>query len=529
MWSAVATSKWTRRLQIVALPILVSIPVLLVITAVRQGIALDWDAVVYLSAADSYAVSGRLIDFRGIELTTFAPGLPVLEGVLMRLGAEPNAIGLGLGLSSVLVVGLGTFAVSRWVLRPAALALVPVAVVCLSVSTVRVSSYLKTDAPFSALMMIVAVLCLWAIRERRSPWWWILAVGLTASVATSMRYIGFVLIPTVAVAVVLAHRDKLRRTGPVSTVVRVAVLAGIGGAVAGVGLAAVAFRNHSLGAPALGLRRPSGLSLPDVLGDLTGVLGAYVVPAVQPALPQQLLGLTVVALVGLGAVVALILRSAEGAWLAILVTGYLVALIYSEINTVIQPVSERLMAPVFPYVVILVTVALTWLGRRLASGQAHRALGSPGGTSVATMTCLAAFVALLCVTGSASVSFATTAMRKGIGYNSVAAQNSPTRSAIKQLPTDAGLAGMNGPSIYLAVRRGPIQTVPWINYYNRGSTAPKVDRLKVLVEAGRVDYIVYFNRDRRAKVVTAKQLKAAGLELQRVGDFRDGEIWRAVG
>jgi hypothetical protein len=88
---------------------------------------------------------------------------------------------------------------------------------------------------------------------------------------------------------------------------------------------------------------------------------------------------------------------------------------------------------------------------------------------------------------------------------------------------------MNGPSIYLAVRRGPIETVPWMNYYNRGSTAPKVARLKVLVKAGRVDYIVYFNRDRRGEVVTAKQLKAAGVELQRVGDFRDGEIWRVVG
>ena len=138
--------------------LLLTVPVILVLLACRQGIALDWDAVVYLSAAESFAETGKLIDLHGRELTTFAPGLPTLVGVLLKTGAGFNAIGITISVIAVATTVVGTYVVARDVLESALLSWIAVALVGLSVSTVRVFVYLKTEAPFSALVMVTLAL-----------------------------------------------------------------------------------------------------------------------------------------------------------------------------------------------------------------------------------------------------------------------------------------------------------------------------------------------------------------------------------
>src|SRR4051794_13502511 len=93
--------------------VLLAVPAVLVVIACRQGIALDWDAVVYLSAADSMAESGSLIDFHGRTLTTFAPGFPTLVGWLLRSGIDFNTIGVALAALSAICATACTFFLAR--------------------------------------------------------------------------------------------------------------------------------------------------------------------------------------------------------------------------------------------------------------------------------------------------------------------------------------------------------------------------------------------------------------------------------
>ncbi len=328
---------------------------MLVLLACRQGIGLDWDAVVYLSAADSFADTGRLVDFRGNELTTFAPGLPTLLGLLLTTGLDFNTVGIALGVLALVVTLVGTYWVARQVLPSTFLAWTCVAVVGLSVGTLRVFAMLKTEALFSALVLLSLALCLWAIRAQRTPPWWLVSLALTVSAATTLRYIGFTLIPMAVLAACLASRGR-----SMAILLRSALLSGVG---ASVGLAAVALRNVQLGSAPLGERVPGGLTVSDVAADTLGVWGSYLIPF-QPEGPVQVaVGLVVPALAVLGGVATVRRRSLPGLFLLIFTCGFVATLIYSEFATWIEPISLRLLAPVFPPTVVLAVLGVSWLCR----------------------------------------------------------------------------------------------------------------------------------------------------------------------
>ena len=335
-------------------PFLVVAPVILVLLACRQGIGLDWDAVVYLSAADSFANTGRLIDFRGNPLTTFAPGLPTLVGILLKTGATFNAIGIGIGVVTVATTLVTTWIVAKQVLGSAPASWIAAALVGFSVNTVRVFSMLKTEAIFVPLVMLTLALCLGAISAHRTPLWWVLAVAGTASSATTVRYIGFTLILMGALAAFLAKKE--------CGIWRAVLSATTTGVAASAGLAIVLARNLQLGSAAFGDRSPSGLTARDVGTDTLQVLGAYILPAESASAAQTSLGLFVIGLIVLGAATAISRRSVPAIYLCLFVCGYLVTLMYSEFATVISPVNERLLAPILPPIVILGLMGLHRLG-----------------------------------------------------------------------------------------------------------------------------------------------------------------------
>ena len=121
----------------VALPLLklllLLFPVVLLLLSCRQGIGLDWDAVVYLSAAESFADTNQLIDFGGTTLTTFAPGLPTLVGTLLKTGLDFNTIGIAISVTALLATLMSTYRVARHVLSSRVLAWTAVGLVGLSV------------------------------------------------------------------------------------------------------------------------------------------------------------------------------------------------------------------------------------------------------------------------------------------------------------------------------------------------------------------------------------------------------------
>lgn len=479
---------------------------------------MDWDAVVYLSAADSFAETGKLIDLHGRELTTFAPGLPTLVGVLLKTGASFNAIGIAISVVAVTMTVVCTYVAAREVLESTLLSWIAVAVVGLSLSTVRVFAYLKTEAPFSALVMLTLALCLWAIRTHRTPLWWLVSVAATITAATTVRYIGFTLIPMAALAAFLASRNR----GTWQSVKWVVIT----GAASSAGLALVSLRNARIGSAPLGERSPSELTAPRVLADTLQVFGSYILPHQPGGAAQIACGVIVVGLIALGAVAAWRRRSAAGGFLFVFVCGYLATLIYSEFATVIQRVSERLLSPVFPVIVILALMGLSWL---CGSSWKSREQARNGFQNfIAKPLSLGLLAFALIASGWSSIAFATKSGQDGIGYNSIASRTSPTAQAVRALPATEGIAAMNGPRVYLATRRRPVAVIPWTNRFSRPqSVEPRIQTLKARVESGRVRYLVYFTSDRRNNVVTAKRLAASGLTLRRIAKYRDGSIWEA--
>ncbi|MET1005615.1 MAG: hypothetical protein ABWX96_08705, partial [Propionibacteriaceae bacterium] len=303
-------------------------------------------------------------------------------------------------------------------------------------------------------------------------------------------------------------------------------LAVITGAATSAGLVLVSVRNMLLGVPPLGVRSPSGLTLADVATDTLGVWGSYLVPA-QPAGRVQFWGgLLVLGLMLLAAVASYRLRSMTGFFLLVFMAGYLASLSYSEIATVIQPVNERLLAPVFPSLVILVMLGLAWACRMYADQPERHPRRWP--VTLVRVLVLTSLASTLVVSAVTSTSFALENSRTGTGYNSIKSRTSPTALAVRTLPQAAGVAAVNGPRVYMATGRRPIFEIPWTNFFSRPEARQaKVRALRAQVRSGRVDYLVYFKSDSSNNVVTARQLRTTGLTLRKVGKFRDGEIWHA--
>ena len=514
--------RWAERWSLALRPLgvlLVAVSVLLVLLACRQGIGLDWDAVVYLSAAQSFADTGRIVDFRGNELSTFAPGLPVALGVLLGAGADFNTVGVGLGAVALVVTLVSTYLVARRVTSSAALAWACVAVVGLSVGTLRVFSMLKTEALFSALVMIALALCLWAIDARRAPPWWLASVAVTVSAATTVRYIGFTLIPMAVLAAVLASRGRGVRRMAGSALV---VAAG-----ASTGLASVVLRNLRLGSAPLGGRVPGNLTPSRVAADTLTVWGSYLLPFQPGGTVQTAAGLVVPALVVLAAVAAWRRRSWPGLLLLVFACGFVATVVYSEFATWIEPVSQRLLAPVFPSLVVLAVLGLSWLG-----GAAPDAAGRPSDVPVLVARPLALGLLAFTLISSAvsSTSLALQVGRTGVGYNSVASRTSPTAEAVRGLPRDAGVAAMNGPRVYVASGRTPIVEIPAESYFlRRDSIDAKIETLKIQARSGQVDYLVYFDLDRSTRVVPPGRLAESGIHLRKMADYPDGEVWQVTG
>lgn len=495
------------------------IPALLVFLATRQGIGLDWDATVYLSAADSFAEVGRVVDFYGEPLTAFAPGYSTLLGLLLKIGLGFNTAGVLIALLTLVIYVASTAVAARSVLVSTPLVWLAGVAVCVSVSTVRVFAYLKTDAPFMALLMLVVAACTWTIRAQHSPVWWMVAVGLTVSIATSVRYIGLYLIPLVGIATFVA----VRQAGVRPAVVRAAIATGL----SAVGLGVVVIRNLALGQPALGSRtEPTDRGLSDVLLALIKAFATPYVPAGSSATVELLGGSLVLVLAVAGAVTAVARRSWPAIWLAAMVCGYLAVMIYSQLTTNIQAISERLMAPIFAPALLLALYALADLARTVRGST--RVSGAPAGIPIALrviafVACVVVLVACLLTT----VGFVADSNRRGLEYNSPASRNSPTSRAVAALPPTAGLAAMNAPKVYVATRRSHIMRIPWVNRVSSASSVPdKIEALKAGIDAGEVDYLVWFTRDARYNVITPEQLIEAGVPIHRVASYPDGSIWQ---
>jgi hypothetical protein len=232
-----------------------------------------------------------------------------------------------------------------------------------------------------------------------------------------------------------------------------------------------------------------------------------------------------VGLISLGGVAAILRRSLQGIFLVLFICGYLATLVYSEFAAVISLVNERLLAPVFPPMVILVIMGIHWL----FWSDANSAGAGGGSRRFAKGLAVGLLATTLIANAISSALFAHRSGKEGIIYNSVASRSSPTAQAVRELPRTVGIAAMNGPKVYMSIRRRPIATIPWRNRFSTVEKLPvKISDLKAEVDSGRVRYLVYFTSDSRNNAVKPRELEAVGLRLRKVAVYRDGALWEAL-
>lgn len=522
---AVVAGAWAAQLddlvgktwiRVTALALLSLYPAALVLLATRRGPGISPDSVVYVSAARNFARHGEMVDYLGLPLTLWPPGLPFLLGVFERVGVDSQTGATGINVMSASLTVLLTYALARVTLGSRALALVAAAVVATSASIVRVCSMLWTEPLFTVLTLSALLVLTTAVgRNRLTAGGLILSAALVTG-ATLLRIAGLWLVPIAALGALLSERAR-----GLARALGWALLAGL---LASVGFLFVVVRNLAAGAPPLGERYAAGLTLKGLVVSSLEALGEYVIPPffnVETLVGSAVAGVLVVSILGV-----IRQRSTVAAVLAAFVVLYWVSLWYSQLTTGIDATSERLLAPIFPPMTILAIHGVNELmegARESEERPVHRTLPFRG--QCLWLGSLAVVIACLLTGIVTSALYVSRARVEGLGYNRVSEPGSTLAQAVKALPPAVGVAANDYPKMYWIAGRTSITVIPWTGYYFPPAKAARENALLIeRIRSGQVSYLAYF--DHIDTVLAPQDLIHLGCDATLVGEFPDGSLWR---
>lgn len=509
-----------RGIRTTTIVFLMAVAALLVVIATYRGPGLWPDSVNYVSAARSYAASGELTLVSGQTLTIWPPGLPVILGTGLRMGLDLQVLSVTLNVICVALSVLLSYLLAWQALESRVISVAVAATVAFSSSTVGIYSMLSTEPLFMTLTLLVLFVLIRAVRRRAITWWEILAVGAAVSAATSLRFVGFILIPIVTSGVLLATRTR----GWTRALVAALVATGL----SSIGLLAVALRNISLGVSPLGERSPSGYSALRVMKDTALTIGLYVYPSTGPSpwIPV-LVSLPLMALLVYGFARSIAIRWLPVALLGVYTATYWLSLWYSQFATTIDPISNRLTVPVFASMLIVAGFAIQELSAQFAN---HPRQASETSTSRPMQTAIALLFGLLLLSLALNTLQSVRAARagaiNGIGYNSTARVTSPLALALVDLP-EGGIAANDPWLAYWVSERHPMHRIPMQNHwYPPARTEIDIQALRDAITAREVTYLAFF--DHFPTALTPSQLERAGIAMRPIGSFADGELFEAV-
>jgi hypothetical protein len=498
--------------RLAVLCLLVAMPVVLVLLASLRGPGISVDSVDYASAAQSLANSGGLLTFTGVPLTNFPPGYSALLGLLAATGISIETVAVCVNAVCVALLVILTYLLARSTVASANIALAAAAIVSLAASTVRVYSMLWSEAPFTALALATLLVLTRALGRSsiRVRDYVILALG--ASLATSMRYVGFLLIPVIMVGVYLIEQQRGRARG--------AVAALIAGAAASIGLIVVAARNLALDAAPLGERFPGVRTIEAGIKDTIFTLGSYVAPPETTTLTAEvgvLIGLCIV----VGAWSALRARNRGLVLLGLFVAVYWAVMWWSQASTRLDTISDRFAAPVLAPMAILAIVGIraTWAALTRDAGHRPRLalLLRAGATLVVA--------AVLGLSVLHSVQYSRASGSDGVGYNSAESLDSPLAESLAGLRPGDGLASNEAARAYWISRRTPLLRIPSADFtWPPGQAQRDLEALQQAVADGSVGYLAVFSDV--PDTLTPEQLADAGIPTEVVSTYPDGILYR---
>lgn len=510
-------ASWASDRQNLVLAALVLLPAALVLVAGRHGLGMTPDSVGYVAAARSFATDWSFTYWDGTPLAHWPPGVPLILGILLRVGLDPviSAFVLNILASGALVVL--AYRIGRQLLESPRLAILLAALASVALSTVHVYSELWSEPLFLVLCLTVVWLLTRMVREGASRAG-VLAVVVCVCLACSLRFIGVALLPVVGLSMLLA---EARRGLP-----RALALAVVVAAASTIGAAAVALRNLALVGSLTGTWSTSHATVGGLVRTTLATVGRWIVPEVRVG--STVAVIAGIAIAGAAAYGAFCLARDAGVRrhavpLLAFVASYLVVLMVSELK-VDGVIDERYLSPMLVPVSLLVVAASWNLWRRVA-GPGPIALGDPewrrrrpGGLAVGAVVVLVGGV-YLAGNGAGSVGYAYRAGRAG--YNSAQARSSPLARAAGSVSGMPGLLSNDPPHVYWAIARHPI---PGMESLAKGGDAAGAVRAQIA--AGKLTYFAEFKSPQTGQGVSADALRGWGVVLGDPVSYPDGTLYR---
>jgi len=494
----IAADKW-RKVVLVAL---VAYPAVMIVIATANGPGISADSVSYASAATSFADVGRFVTYDGTALTVFPPGLSATLGVLIAVGLPLSSAAILVNVVAVCVTVAASYFIARQVLASPGWALVASATVSLLAATVRVGSYLWTEALFSALITCALVLITWAVRHGRTPWWLVVAAAVLVALATTVRYVGVVAVPVVVAAIAWVPRDS--RVGK----------AAVAGLIGALGLVLPALRNVLLGSPALGERYPGSVNAEGAITGLVLQWGEYVAPSRTTSL-TLIFGVVVGIMLLVGMWLVVVRRNRPGVMLALFVLVYWVSMLVSQVGTRLDLVTERFAAPVLVPSVVLILVAV----RSCLAASSRQLVPLVKASHETIRWALAGVLGALgaLVIGLSilhAVEFVRDGSREGIGLASTSAVERPLSKAASSLPGGEIVASNDPWQVWWSRRGVVLNFPPSPNEWPRSRIESDLERLTDIARQ-RGSVVVLLDHDGET-TVSGGALRDAGLHASQL-------------
>jgi len=485
-----------------------------ILVAGRLGSGVSPDSAYYVSAARSFAESGRFTALDGRPLTMFPPGLPLILGTAAKAGLDIQATALGLNAASASVAVLLTYLLASRALSSRGYALAVAAAFSLSRFTAANYSMIWTEPLFTVSVMSTLLVLTRALHRRSIPWREVLLLGVVVSLATTLRFVGFALLPVVFGGVLSA----LRAQGWARALARAVSAAGL----ASMGFVYVVGRNLALGVGAFGEIYASSVSVFQVFKDTVSTLGLYAYPS-APLSPFAafFVGVPVVALLLHGFVQALV-RKVPALLLVSGFTGvYWVSLWCGQLAASIEPVNYRLVFPVFAPMLVVLAFSVEVLASSVSGARAGRRF------RLVSAAVLVAFMLHVVSNVCGSLRLVRTYATVGVGLNAPTSRESPLSTALRDLP-ETGIASTEPALAYWVSGREIVFEIPHRDrFWPPERVRSRMVELKEAVDLRKLGFFVFFSHDEDA--LTPEDLEKVGIRLHRVGFFEDGSLYEVAG
>ena len=344
---------------------------LLVVVANWSGVSWSWDSTDYVAAGRSIAKFKGSLDVSGLPMTVRPPGYPVLIALGEFLRLPTNVTLLVINVGSAVTCALCIFIiVSRIASQQAAM--LAAAFTALTPTMLWQTSMAWSEPPFIALLLVAMVVALWFPGRLR-----FLLLGALYVALFFVRFVGPVFIAPIAL---IALYVDAKSRGWVRSVV-LHVLTGFGAVLP---MAWWLARNQRIDGTLTGARVPGGGSFWETVTHAFGTYGAFL--TAQPfdsviyehvtnyPMAAQVGGLVVV--VSLGAAITQLLlaslrrpsrptsRELVLAMNVGLIVAYTAFSSYRFVHFELGRLDTRMMVPLLPSIVVLLTLQIDDLARR---------------------------------------------------------------------------------------------------------------------------------------------------------------------